>query len=130
MKLWQLRKLSTNENLNEPQPLPENWGPIHGMLGFKDQLGDLSWLNNPEVADQGWFETDIDETVAVPVNASTSDVVIATSRQLLTESDWAMMPDVPMTNGDKTKWQDYRKALREIKLQPGFPDQVTWPQKP
>ena len=100
------------------------------MLGFKDQLGDLSWLNNSEVADQGWFETDIDETVAVPVNASTGDIVIATSRQLLTESDWSMMPDVPMTNGTKTKWQDYRKALREIKLQPGFPDQVTWPHKP
>ena len=130
MKLWQLRKLSTNENLSEPQPLPENWGPIHGMLGFKDQLGDLSWLNNSEVADQGWFETDIEDTGVVTSKVSTEETIIATARQLLADSDWAMMPDIPMTNGDKTKWEVYRKELREIKLQPGFPDQVTWPHKP
>jgi hypothetical protein len=100
------------------------------MLGFKDQLGDLSWLNDPVLVDQGWFETDINDVGIPTTNATTEEVVVTTARKLLSDSDWAMMPDVPMTNGTKTKWQDYRKALREIKLQPGFPDQVTWPQKP
>jgi hypothetical protein len=41
-----------------------------------------------------------------------------------------MLPDVPMTKGDKIKWEEYRRALREIKLQTGFPDNVIWPEKP
>ena len=81
-------------------------------------------------ADQGWFETDIEDTGVVTSKVSTEETIIATARQLLADSDWAMMPDIPMTNGDKTKWEVYRKELREIKLQPGFPDQVTWPHKP
>jgi len=39
IKLWQLKNLSTNEALNEPQRLPENWGPIFGMAGIQDRLG-------------------------------------------------------------------------------------------
>ena len=27
-------------------------------------------------------------------------------------------------------WMAYRKALREIKLQEGFPDTIHWPNKP
>jgi hypothetical protein len=100
------------------------------MMGFKDQLGNLSWLNDPVLADQGWFETGIEDTGANVVKVTTEETVVTTARQLLADSDWAMMPDVPMTNGTKTKWQDYRKALREIKLQPGFPDKIFWPQKP
>ena len=41
---WQLRKLSTNEVLEDASVLPTNWGPIFGLAGVKDQLGDLSWV--------------------------------------------------------------------------------------
>ena len=131
MNLWQLRKLSTNENLNEPQPPPENWGGIFGLSGFKDRIGDLSWLGNPEHADKGWFETSIPvPAVAVAAGDSAEGTVISTAKALLAESDWSMMPDVPMTAGKKKEWEAYRKALREIKLQSGFPDNVSWPAKP
>jgi hypothetical protein len=67
----------------------------------------------------------------VTIEEVASDVKIwHTALQLLGESDWTMMPDVPMTASKKTEWQEYRKALREIKLQPGFPDDVSWPSKP
>ena len=124
--LWQLRKLSTNENLSEPQPLPENWGPIFGLHNFVDKLGDLSWLQNPELNDMGWFETGIPVTVAKITDNDVADTI----KTLLADSDWAMMPDVPMTNGKKTEWIEYRRALREIKNQAGYPNDIKWPVKP
>jgi hypothetical protein len=49
---------------------------------------------------------------------------------MLAESDWSMLPDVPMTAGNKALWVEYRRALREIRLQAGFPDNIQWPKSP
>jgi len=130
MNLWQLRKISTKENLNDPQPLPENWGPIFGLEGFKSKLGDLSWLGDPNLIDTGWFDTGIPVPVDGPIGKSKEETVTITVKSLLTESDWSMLPDVPMTSGKKKEWEDYRRYLREIKYQPGFPDNIVWPHKP
>ena len=129
MKLWQLKNLKTNEYLNSPQPLPENWGPIFGLAGVKEKLNDLSWAG---ISDQGWFEVgDAPDPVTVvvePLSAAAS--AIKTAKQYLRDSDWSMLSDVPMTVGDKQKWIDYRKVLREIDLQEGFPDTISWPAMP
>lgn len=47
--------------------------------------------------------------------------------QLLKDSDWTQVSDVPV---DKTAWATYRKALRDITKQEGFPFNVTWPESP
>ncbi len=127
-----MRKLSTNQNLNEPQPLPENWGPIFGMHGFTEKLGDLSWLGDPELTDKGWFETSIPDTGTTDIEAglTKAEQVWNTAKKQLAASDWSMLPDVPMTAGDKTLWIEYRRALREIRSQDGFPDSVSWPAMP
>ena len=132
MKLWQLKNLETNQPLNEPQPLPENWGPIFGLAGVKDKLGDLSWVG---YSNQGWFEVgesaDPQTEAAVAVVALTpAEQAVFHARTQLRSSDWSMLPDVPMTVGDKEKWIEYRKALREIDLQEGFPDTISWPAMP
>tara|TARA_R110002126_G_scaffold4598_1_gene24279 strand:- start:949 stop:1311 length:363 start_codon:yes stop_codon:yes gene_type:complete len=57
---WQLKKLSTNEALSEPSALPINWGPIFGLHGFVEKLGDLSWLGTA-YADQGWVSLSTEE---------------------------------------------------------------------
>ena len=124
--LWQLKKLSTGEALNEPQKLPENWGPIFGLAGIQDQLGDLSWLGEA-YADQGWFV--VGESPADPVQATAAELAWDRAKKLLQESDWSMLPDVPMTAGDKALWIEYRRALREIRLHPDFPN-MTWPAAP
>jgi hypothetical protein len=49
---------------------------------------------------------------------------------MLVESDWSMLADEPMTAGNKALWIEYRRALREIRLQTGFPSSVQWPSKP
>lgn len=129
VQLWQLKKITNNQPLNEPQPLPENWGPIFGMSGFIERLGDLSWLG-PDYADQGWFVVGEDSNSTTITTQSKSDEVWERSKQLLRDSDWSVLPDVIMTKADKESWYEYRKALREIKLQPGFPNEVQWPSAP
>ena len=40
----------------------------------------------------------------------------------LTETDWAILPDSPLSDADKTIYQNYRTALRDVPAQPGFPN--------
>jgi hypothetical protein len=125
--LWQLKKLSTNETLNEPQKLPENWGPIFGMGGIKDRLGDLSWLGDA-YADQGWVE------VGPAPDSSALDktaVINAQIEHFLQESNWMVAGDnTSVSKNDRVLWIEYRQALREIPNQSGFPEEVYWPTKP
>ena len=46
---------------------------------------------------------------------------------LLSESDWTQVADAPV---DQAGWATYRQALRDITTQEGFPNLVTWPDKP
>jgi hypothetical protein len=124
--LWQLKKLSSGEALNEPQLLPENWGPIFGMSGFLDKIGDLSFVG---IEDQGWFQVE-GNAPAAPPQSTPGELAWEAAKSLLAASDWAMLPDVPLLNGDRQLWQAYRKALREIRLQSGFPNNIVWPVKP
>jgi hypothetical protein len=48
--------------------------------------------------------------------------------ELLIQSDWTQLPDVPQTV--KTKWAEYRQALRDITEQDGYPQTVLWPEQP
>lgn len=45
----------------------------------------------------------------------------------LAETDWYMMPDYPADPETLEVVKNYRKALRDITLQSGFPRDVEWP---
>lgn len=47
---------------------------------------------------------------------------------LLRQSDWSQLPDVP--EAIKSKYAEYRRQLRNLPLQPGFPSGVAWPTEP
>lgn len=49
---------------------------------------------------------------------------------LLRQSDWAVLPDAPLTAEQKQEWQAYRQALRDIPQQSGFPEFVIVPEAP
>jgi hypothetical protein len=55
-------------------------------------------------------------------------VVRAQRNQLLAQSDWTQLPDVPPAT--KEAWATYRQALRDITAQPGYPLSVNWPTPP
>lgn len=125
-KLWQLKSLSSGAALNEPQPLPENWGPIFGLAGFEDRLSNLAWLGDA-YADMGWFE--VGDAPLGPITSSAADLVWEEAKQRLRDSDWSVLPDVPMTSGNRALWIEYRRALRDIRLHPDFPN-MPWPVAP
>ena len=123
--LWQLKKLSTGEALNEPQKLPENWGPIFGMAGIRDRIGDLSWLGNA-YADQGWVEVGEEPPIII-----TEAEVLASIEQWLINTAWAVAEDDrTLTKGQRSDWMTFRQALRDIPLQVGFPTNIIWPSQP
>jgi hypothetical protein len=128
--LWQLKNLTTNEPLNEPQPLPENWSSIFGLSGFIDKLSNLGWIGE-EYANTGWFIVgEKEEPTAVDEELLLRHAEWERAKQLLQESDWAVLSDVPMSKNEKSLWVEYRRQLREIRLQSGFPMEIEWPLPP
>lgn len=68
-------------------------------------------------------EADIVATTENSVN----ELMVRNKRNtLLAETDWWANSDVTMTDEQRA----YRQALRDITLQEGFPQNVTWPTKP
>jgi hypothetical protein len=49
---------------------------------------------------------------------------------LLSLSDWAMLPDAPITTQRKEEFIAYRQALRDVPAQPNFPNIISWPTLP
>ena len=125
--LWQLKKLSTNEALSEAGPLPNNWGPVFGMAEIQDRIGDLSWLGE-NFADQGWVQ--VEGEINAIAQATPSLLAWEKAKELLRQSDWTVLSDVPMNNETKNLWIEYRRQLRAMRNQIGFPDNITWPSRP
>ena len=53
--------------------------------------------------------------------------VRSTRDEKLKDSDWSQVADAPV---DKTVWDTYRQALRDVPTQSGFPWTITWPTQP
>lgn len=49
---------------------------------------------------------------------------------LLRDSDYAVMPDYPLTDAQLAEVKTYRQALRDIPETAADPDAVDWPTKP
>ena len=64
----------------------------------------------------------------IPVSVTAARARVKRS-QLLNESDYLMMPDYPLGT-KKSAWETYRKSLRDLPEQAGFPNTITWPTKP
>lgn len=48
----------------------------------------------------------------------------------LSSCDYLAMPDYPLTDADRTALYEYRKALRDVTEQAGFPNRAQWPVAP
>jgi len=115
--------LSTNEALSEAGPLPNNWGPIFGLSGFIEKLGDLSWIG-PDYSDQGWIELTNTEQEAV----NKSKVLARVEEEKIIAN--AALSVSSITVSDKIKWDDYLFALEKICLAPSFDVDLVFPKRP
>ena len=121
--MWQLRKLSTNEALSEAGPLPNNWGPILGLHGFLDKIGDLSWVG-PAYADKGWVELTDTEQEAIRKSK-----VMARVEAEKAAANTALSKPV-ITVGEKVAWDNYLFALDAVCLCPDFDCDPKFPPRP
>jgi len=117
-KLWQLKRLSSGEKLNEPQPLPENWGPVFGLANLEDKLGDLAWIG-PDHVDTGWFH--VGDEPPPPEPASREDLIRQEAWDRLRECDYRVLPDEPILAGKRAEWVEHRRELRRIHQTKNFP---------
>ena len=121
--MWQLKKLSTNEPLSEAGPLPSNWGPIFGLHGFLDKIGDLSWLG-PTYVDKGWVELTDTEQKAIKEKE-----VMARVEAEKTIAKTALN-NPAITVRDKLAWEEHLLALDAVCLCPDFPYDPKIPVRP
>lgn len=49
--------------------------------------------------------------------------------RLLTQSDWVLLDDVPISESKRSAWRAYRQALRDMPQSTDF-ENVVWPTKP
>ena len=56
--------------------------------------------------------------------------VRAKRNELLSETDYMMMKDYPLSSEKEQQLAEYRQQLRDITKQSGFPRDITWPEKP
>lgn len=122
-----MKRLSSGEELSEPQPLPENWGPVFGLQNFEDKLSDLSWIG-PEHADTGWFY--VGDEPPPPEPASREDLIHQEAWDRLRQSDYLMLPDEPITAGKRAQWIEYRRELRRIREMKFFNQDFEMPKAP
>ena len=121
--MWQLRKLSTNEALSEAGPLPNNWGPILGLHGFLEKIGDLSWVG-PAYADQGWVQLTDAEQEELRKAEVTARV------QVEKDAANAALSDPAITVAGKIAWNEYLIALDAVCLCPDFDCDPKFPPRP
>lgn len=73
----------------------------------------------------------VSDTIRKAVQFKQSSVInsiIDKRNSLLQSSDWTQLRDVPQSTSNK--WKKYRKELRDITQQEGFPLNIVWPQAP
>ncbi|MDD4926926.1 MAG: tail fiber assembly protein [Methylotenera sp.] len=66
-----------------------------------------------------------------PVVYATAQLIasaMAKRAALLAACDWTQLPDVPLLT--QSTWQPYRQSLRDITLQPNYPNTIAWPTPP
>lgn len=83
------------------------------------QIGD-KWHTN-------YVAIDMPQEAQAALDAQQAANVRTERNRLLAESDWTQLPDSPP---DALAWGVYRKALRDLPSQPGFPWDIIWPEAP
>lgn len=95
--------------------------PLFESMGYTE-VGEVEQAYNGRYFIAGYAPTKPQEEIEKQVRAERD--------RRLAETDWYMMPDYPADPETLEVVKNYRKALRDITLQSGFPRDVEWPVMP
>jgi len=80
----------------------------------------LEWNGTPETIDMDTVQQTAEQKW---------DIIRFQRNQILRDSDWTQLSDVPLSSADKVLWATYRQSLRDITTQ-ADPDNITWSTTP
>jgi hypothetical protein len=135
--------LFTGERLTGPlamvtEHLPAGFGLQEGdhdhLSRRRDPSGEVVDWVPPKPADTDMATFSWDEAgrrwIGRPTNAAIANDVRARRNALLTTCDWVLSRAMDLSEPVPPAWTAYRKALRDVPLQQGFPTAVDWPTPP
>jgi hypothetical protein len=106
------------------------WNSSSGWIEFNKPVPNENITSLPAWANSCLSVWEAKDYVEKHPPAPTPEQIIAANKlqaeNLLAESDWSVLPDVPLVN--KSEWETYRSALRQIAINPTI--DPTWPTKP
>ena len=79
---------------------------------------------------QNWKESALTTAEKNAYTQTVSANIRAERNLLLKESDWTVLADSPLSTTKQNEWKAYRKTLRDIPSDSGFPHSITFPTKP
>jgi hypothetical protein len=71
-----------------------------------------------------------EEAYTARKDAEAATTARATRDGLIASCDWMAIKAFEGGTGVATEWATYRQALRDVSAQAGFPNDITWPEKP
>lgn len=88
------------------------------------QEDEVTPLTESEVLQVGW------DLYVDKVGQPSIDDARKQRDKLLADTDWTDLPSAPLTSQEKTDWQTYRQALRDLPQNHADAASVVWPAKP
>jgi hypothetical protein len=75
-------------------------------------------------------KTEQEQAYTATKDAEAATAVRAERDKLIASCDWMAIKAFEGGTGVATEWATYRQALRDVSAQAGFPNDITWPEKP
>lgn len=124
-----------------PTPLEEHDLTEFGIVSVKpvphptvNSRNERLYEDTPVLIDgvwqQNWTTTPLTPEEKDRATATKAVLIRQDRDRRLSDSDWTQLPDAAGAAMDVPAWTEYRKQLRSVPEQPGFPWDVQWPAEP
>lgn len=97
---------------------------------FKDLTEGSSTHRQVQLPDLSLTVEEIPQKTEDDIKSEAAESVREKRDALISETDFLMMPDYPISDEDREAVKAYRQALRDVPQQSGFPQEIYWPALP
>ena len=97
---------------------------------FKDFTEGSSTHRQVRLPDLSLTIEEISQKTEDDIKSEAAESVRDKRDALISDTDFLIMPDYPISSEERQAVQAYRQALRDVPQQSGFPLEIVWPEKP